>query len=221
MKALLVRLKNLFRRLFLRLGYKEFIRGAGNVIQAKGALLSNVSFDILGDRNRVVIGAGSKLYNVKFYLRGSDHRVEIGPNCRVTRRGVFWIEDDGCQLTVGERTSMVEVEIAVTEPGSRVIVGADCMFANDIDVRSGDSHPILDATSGQRLNPAGDVVIEDHVWVAAHAVILKGVNLGRDSVVAAGAVVTRSCGPGSLLAGNPARIVKTGITWKRQRVSKE
>jgi acetyltransferase-like isoleucine patch superfamily enzyme len=62
------------------------------------------------------------------------------------------------------------------------------------------------------------VVIGDHVWIAAHAIVLKGVEIGRDSIVAAGAVVTRSCGPGVILAGNPAAIIKEGVTWRRERV---
>jgi acetyltransferase-like isoleucine patch superfamily enzyme len=222
MNSLLYRLKKILRRLFRGdPGYKEFIRGQGNVLETKGALLSNVSFDILGDRNRIGIGAGSKIYNLKFHLRGSDQIVEIGPNCRVTRGGVFWLEDDGCKLTVGPDTSMVEVEIAVTEPGSRVTIGSGCMFANDIDIRAGDSHSIIDKASGKRINFAEDVAIGDRVWVAAHSIILKGAQLGEDSVVAAGAVVTGSCQPGSILAGNPAKVVKTGITWNRKRIPRE
>ena len=48
MKDLFNRLKKLFQRVFLRIGYKEFVRGEGNVIRTAGALLSNVSFDIKG-----------------------------------------------------------------------------------------------------------------------------------------------------------------------------
>jgi acetyltransferase-like isoleucine patch superfamily enzyme len=220
MKSLFTRLKNLLRRLALRrTGYREFIRGEGNTLQAHGALLSNVHLDILGDRNRIVIGEGSKLYNLKIYVRGSDHLIQIGRNCSISRAGVFWFEDDHGGLCIGQNTSMVEVSIAVTEAGSKVTIGEGCMFANDIDIRSGDSHSILDAASGQRLNFAEDVTIGNHVWVAAHVIILKGVEIGENSVVAAGSIVTKSCEPGSLLAGNPAKAIKTGITWKRERIA--
>jgi acetyltransferase-like isoleucine patch superfamily enzyme len=52
------------------------------------------------------------------------------------------------------------------------------------------------------------VVIEDDVWVGANAVILPGVTIGRHSVIAAGAVVTRDVPPGSLAAGVPASVKK-------------
>jgi acetyltransferase-like isoleucine patch superfamily enzyme len=200
---------------------RKSIRGTGNVFQAGKASLSNVELDIVGDRNRITVGEGCSLYNLKFRLRGSDHVIEIGPGCRVTRGGLFWIEDDHCSLTIGQGTTMVEVHIAVTEAGSKVVIGEECMFANDIDVRTGDSHSILDAATGERINFAENVTIGRHVWVASHVIILKGVELGENSVVAAGSVVTRSCGPGSILAGNPAKAIKDGISWKRERIGKE
>lgn len=56
------------------------------------------------------------------------------------------------------------------------------------------------------------VVIEDDVWCGANVTILKGVTIGRGSVVAAGAVVTKSCPPYSIIGGVPAKIVKFRFT---------
>jgi acetyltransferase-like isoleucine patch superfamily enzyme len=55
----------------------------------------------------------------------------------------------------------------------------------------------------------GTVVIGNGCWIGAHAVILKGVTLGDHCIVAAGAVVTRSFPAGSVIAGVPARLLKT------------
>jgi len=208
------------RLLFGEPAVSKTIRGTGNLFQAEGARLSNVELDIVGDRNRITIGEGCIFYNLKFHIRGSDHVIEIGENCRFTRSGLIWLEDDGCTLSIGQGTTMVDATLAVTEPGSRIAIGEECMFANDIDVRCGDSHAILDAASGKRINYAEDVTIGRHVWIAAHTVILKGVTIGENSVIASGAIVTRSCDPGSILAGNPAKVIRSGISWQRERILK-
>lgn len=56
------------------------------------------------------------------------------------------------------------------------------------------------------------VVIEDDVWCGANVTILKGVTIGHGSVVAAGAVVTKSCPPYSIIGGVPARVIKKRFT---------
>ena len=53
------------------------------------------------------------------------------------------------------------------------------------------------------------VKIADNVWIGMNAIILKGVTIGENSVVAAGAVVTKSVPANTVVAGNPAVVVKT------------
>lgn len=68
---------------------------------------------------------------------------------------------------------------------------------------------IIDVSDDEKL-PVQDapVVIEDDVWCGANVTILKGVTIGRGSVVAAGAVVTRSFPPYSIIGGVPAKLIK-------------
>ena len=224
-----MRLKDFFSRVSHRLmrllhggtyQVEKSIQGQGNVFDAEGASLSEVRLDIIGDNNRIKIGPGCVLSNVYFRIRGSEHQIEFGANCRVSRGAVLWFEDREGILQVGSGTTMVEVHIAVTE-NSKVIIGEDCMFANDIDIRTGDSHSVIDTQTGERLNYAGDVVISRHVWIAPHTVVLKGVNIGENSIIATGAVVTKSCEPGVIMGGNPAKAIKTGVSWKRERVARK
>jgi len=196
---------------------RKTIRGQENILRFDGATLSSVHMDIIGDNNRIEIGRGSVLSNVHFRIRGSGHKIEFGENCRVSRGAVLWFEDHNGLLQVGAGTTMVDVHIAVTE-NSRVVIGEDCMFANDIDIRTGDSHSVIDMQTGERLNQAGDVLIGQHVWIAPHTIVLKGVNIGENSIIATGAVVTKSCEPGVIMGGNPAKVIKTGVSWKRERL---
>src|SRR6201981_1609889 len=59
----------------------------------------------------------------------------------------------------------------------------------------------------------GPVKIGDNVWIGMNAVILKGVMIGENSVVAAGSVVTKSVEPNTVVAGNPAVVMKDFQGW--------
>ena len=87
------------------------------------------------------------------------------------------------------------------------------MFSYGIKVRNHDSHKVFNLGETIQSNPPGDIKIGRHAWICQDAAILKGVEIGDDSIVAFGAIATKSCPPNSILAGNPAKIVKTGITW--------
>lgn len=66
-----------------------------------------------------------------------------------------------------------------------------------------------DRTIKQQGVSRAPIIIEDDCWIASHAVILAGVTIGRGSVVAAGSVVTKSMPPYSIIAGVPARVIKS------------
>lgn len=67
--------------------------------------------------------------------------------------------------------------------------------------------PIIDSQVKLPENDMG-VTIEEDVWTGANVIILKGVTIGRGSVVAAGAVVNKSCPPYSIIGGIPAKVLK-------------
>jgi acetyltransferase-like isoleucine patch superfamily enzyme len=194
------------------------IDGRDNRITYGSAILRGVRFEISGSDNLIEIGDDGFLQNVIFYIRGDHHRIVIGRGCRFERGGNIWFEDDHGELTIGRESSFEDVHLAITEPHSSITIGDDCMFAYDIDLRTGDSHSIIDPHSGARINPARNIAIGNHVWVAAHCVVLKGVSIADHSVVGTGSVVTKSSPePGVVLAGNPARVVKQGISWSRAK----
>jgi acetyltransferase-like isoleucine patch superfamily enzyme len=195
--------------------------GSKNIINYRGASLRSVSINIYGNENRIEIQEGSILNGVKFLIWGNGHSISIGRRCRFNRGGSIWFEDAGGKLLIGDGTTFEDVHLAVTEPGSNITIGKDCMFAYEIDVRTGDSHSIFDNATNERCNYAMDVSIGDHVWVATRCAILKGVIIPDDCIVATGSIVTSAFHQkGAILAGNPARVVKDGIRWSRERTYK-
>ena len=189
------------------------MEGKRNALKADGAFLRNVDVDLVGDDNRIDIGAGSVLRDVRLHIRGDNNRLQIGRDCRLNRGADIWL-DDGATLIIGDGSTFESVHLAVVEK-TTLTIGERCMFATDIEVRTGDSHSLLDA-AGVRINHAQDVTIGDHVWVGARAIILKGGSLPAGTVVASGAVVASAPDEEhSLIAGNPARTIRTGVSWDR------
>jgi acetyltransferase-like isoleucine patch superfamily enzyme len=96
---------------------------------------------------------------------------------------------------------------------SSIRIGRHCLLAGGVLIFDMDGHP-LDAESrraGDPTPPEGmaPVIVEDDVWIGAQAMVLKGVTIGARSIVAAGAVVTKNVPPDAVVAGNPARVMKT------------
>ena len=108
-----------------------------------------------------------------------------------------------------------------TRIGRNVFVNQNCTFYDlgglDIadDVMIGPNVSLI--TSGHPVEPstrrdftiAKPIVIERNVWIAAGATIIGGVTVGENSVVAAGAVVTKDVPPNTLVGGNPAKVIRS------------
>jgi acetyltransferase-like isoleucine patch superfamily enzyme len=179
--------------------------------------LKSVRFEICGDENMIIVEKGVHLTNLTINIKGSRNRFVIGENCFIGG-WYFSFEDDNGSLSIGKNTSILGAHIVVSEPNSKVCIGEDCLMSFDIDIRSGDSHSIIDIQTNKRINHAQNIRIDDHVWISAHAQILKGASIGKGSVIGAGAVVTSDIPDHSIAVGVPARVVRTGVTWLREKI---
>jgi acetyltransferase-like isoleucine patch superfamily enzyme len=92
-----------------------------------------------------------------------------------------------------------------------VTIGKNVLFASNVLITDSD-HVVEPGGAPVTRNGkfmTRPVRIEDNCWIGQNAVILKGVIVGHDSVIGANTVVTRDVPPCSVVAGNPARIVRT------------
>lgn len=138
-----------------------------------------------------------------------DAGITIGsPGCPVHDCLVRFEKDVGC----------AECRIMLMESGSVLRVGEGARIAEKTEIWVTDTHAIFDG-DGKLINRGREVVIGKHVWICTRAVILKNTHIPDDCIVAYGSIVSgqREIAPGSILAGNPARVVKTGIRWSGER----
>lgn len=213
----------------LRCGTGSFLRdcsvhisGANNELTVANSTAiygETRSIYIRGNNNRILIGSNCNLCRVNFFIRGNNNTIIIEDGC--TAYNVeYHIEQDGNTIHVGKGTTMHgrdghAIHMAVDE-GTKITISEDCMFAHSVQMRTTDSHSIVDG-KGKRINPAKDIFIGKHSWLCQQSIILKGTRIPENTVVAAGSVCSKDyCEANCILAGNPARIAKHDINWDRK-----
>ena len=109
------------------------------------------------------------------------------------------------------------------DDNSELVIGEDCMFSYGNTIYCSDTHAIIDYKTKQLLNLGKKVYIGNHVWIGMNAVILKNTTIPDNSIVGACAIASgdytnnTSSQGGIVIAGNPGKIIKTGISWDRRR----
>jgi maltose O-acetyltransferase len=114
--------------------------------------------------------------------------------------------DYGYQTTIGPRT-FINFNAVIADVG-RVTIGADVQIGPNVQLLT-PTHPLDPEIRRSGLEAAEPITIEDNVWLGGGVIVLPGVTIGHDTVVGAGAVVTRDLPPGVLAVGNPARVVRS------------
>lgn len=169
------------------------------------------------------------------YIYGNHNNITISPNAKCLTNTIVSIDGDNntliidelanftgpCRITMGGNSTLHFAKwsgirgVRFLLKDANIDIGYHCMFSYGIVVRNHDSHYILNPETMEPTNQPKDIIIGSEVWIGEGATILKGVKIGDNSVIAMNSVVTKGCKEGCVLAGNPAKIVKENILWKR------
>ena len=105
------------------------------------------------------------------------------------------------------RDSYVNGGFLIASPNARIIIGKDCMISYGVHLRTDMHRHDLSSPTPMRLQgySEADIVICDNVWIGFGAQIMSGVTVGSNSIIAAGAVVTKDVPSGEVWGGVPAR----------------
>tara|TARA_B110000211_G_C14002293_1_gene519082 strand:- start:380 stop:979 length:600 start_codon:yes stop_codon:yes gene_type:complete len=179
-----------------------------------------ISRKALVGRN-IIIGRHTKIS----LMFGSDKKsISVGDNCKIF----------GVLISQGGGEIQIENNVQV---GPGTIIGAcesilikkGALLSNNIKIIDNNNHPVhpLDRIK-MNATPVGDelrswnysisnpVVIGENTWIGQDSRICKGVTIGDNSIVAANSVVTKDVPANSIVAGNPAKVVKTNINTEKR-----
>jgi maltose O-acetyltransferase len=160
--------------------------------------------------NRIVANVPLAAIRLAYYRHVCG--IEIGPDSSVWMGAQFTGEAVG-RIRIGARCSIGHDSFWVA--GAPITLADDVVAGHRVEFYTSDHDPD-DPAFTRRDSP---IVVEAEAWIGSRAIVLRGVTIGRGAVIAAGAVVTRSVEPYTIVAGNPARLVRArGTTEITHRV---
>ncbi len=169
--------------------YGKNIQIYGNVlIRGPGKIMIGNNVSMISSSWRANAASISQRVRFRTFMRPTkgDNKIIIGDG----------VELNGTSITARSRTIYI---------GNNTIFAADCIIMDsDFHLPWPPEHRVINP--GFEFDQ--DVMIGSNVWVGARSIILKGVTIGDNSVIAAGSVVVKSIPANALAAGNPAKIIK-------------
>lgn len=178
-------------------------------------LLTQV-FTVFLDRRFDVFALGRGADILPWRIKGGRRcRFSIGRNCIV--RSTVVLERADASFSVGDRSFIGNGLISIAQG---VEIGSDVMISWGVTITDHNSHSLkfserMRDVEGWRVGAkdwsgvkVGKVVIKDKGWIGFNAIVLKGVTIGEGAIVGAGSVVTKDVPPWTIVAGNPAIVIK-------------
>lgn len=167
---------------------------------------------------KIIVSANTRLERCIFMFEGPDNVVEIEEGCNIHGMTLIMRFNGHNRVLIGAYTTVGgSLDIECSE-GTSLTIGRDCMFSHHIRIFTTDMHSIMD-DNGNRLNLGENVIIGNHVWIGMSTMVLKGSQIPDGSVLGAGSVYAgKNNDNHCIYAGNPARKVKEGIKWTRERL---
>ncbi len=209
-------IQKIARRISSRLGPNRIEDyGEGNRIESAGAVFEKCRVKFFGRDNVISLAPGALATDLEITILGSRNQIQLDAQVAYLDGDIWCSSDDGV-IRIGEKTTISDATLTLTEPGMAITIGRDNLISWKVDIRCGDGHPIIDQTTGKIINPARPIVIGDHVWLAAHVQVLKGVTIGEHSVIGSHSLVTHDVPPHAVAAGVPAKVLRENVTWHRE-----
>lgn len=176
---------------------------------------TNLSY-LLASFWRINIGSNCRFFGIPTFVKAEGSSIRISKRCifnskrnsnliGINHQCIIATHRNNAKLYIGENSGFSGTTIGCAEKieiGQGVLCGANTVIT-DFDWHNTD--PLLRHVPCISSKP---IKIEDNVWIGINVIVLKGVTIGRNSVVAAGSIVTKNIPPNVIAIGQPAKPIK-------------
>ncbi len=169
---------------------------------------------IHGDNNTVKIHLPNYFSQCFIDIDSNDAYVEIGENGKISKMNLFMKCGAGQKFRIGKKFEVGGMNVFCDETAD-ISIGDDCLFSFGINIWGTDGHSIIDRATGKLINAvSGKLVIGNHCWIGQDVKIMKSACLPDNTIVGGDSVVTKKFDERyTVIAGNPARVIKTNVDW--------
>lgn len=193
---------------------KNLIDIDGNVIEVSGnkTQINGLTINFRGNGNLIKIGKNVKFLNATLHI-GSDCYVKFCSESTFKGLVINNSFHRGGVCCFGDQVEASNLSVSLFG-NNKCVIGNGCLFDDNVKILCSDGHVILDE-DGDIVNQNGNIVIGSRVWLGLNSKILKGANIGENSVVGANSCIESGLyPPNSYLVGSPAVVKKTCIHWQ-------
>lgn len=183
-------------------------------------VIPNLYITVHGNNNTVKIGCPEVMQDFCVEIHGNNNTVSVGivndfsKDCCL-RRTVFLMCGNNEKIIVGDNPLLnSHCFFTILEDDASIEIGNDCLFGEHCTIYASDGHAVINADTKELLNRAtSGVKIGNRVWCGYRCFLTKNCCLPDDTIIAAQSVVTKKFEKTStLLAGNPASVIRTGVS---------
>ncbi|MEQ8154220.1 MAG: acyltransferase [Clostridiaceae bacterium] len=177
-------------------------------------------FKIFMKLNKVTFGKKLNLIGLPVIFKKRASVLNIGDNCSIKSSFLSNLVGLSQRTIIITRTSEARIEIgnnvgisgATIYARKGIFIGDNTFIGGNVKILDNDFHP-LEAEARNRDNKdmirTKEIIIGKNCFIGCNALILKGTKIGDGSVVGAGSVVCGEFGSGVVIAGNPAKVIKS------------
>ncbi len=201
------------KKITVALFFQVIYRWRVSTIAFFSTLYCKIFFRLLGIR----LQKGSTFYGIPRVFLYSGSKISIGKNIRIrtspisnliglNRRSIIATHDKNAEIIIGDNCGFSAIVIGAKES---IRIGNEVMAGANVLITDFDWHAINPGERRHGIPESRPITIEDNVFIGYSSTILKGVSIGKNSVIGANSVVTKDIPSNVIAAGNPCKVIKT------------